>query len=324
MKQLSAICVLAVLVPAINGEQRQNGVALTNRCGVYGRVLAPSELLPNITKIELTGEKARQKAGVVNGTFEVKTVPPGSYQFRFLDDRGDVLLKRVIQVSGTGTNVVLRLPLSDAEQAIQHVVSFQALGRQPDKTALKTFQKGQQALELGDNLKSIEYFEKAAALDPKFAQAEQNLAVQLAFAGHEAEAVAHAETAYNLESNVGNGETLAILLLQTQKYSNADSLLRNLLKTAGRSPELSGWLALALIGESRLREALEYLNSLGDEWPYMHVLAARALAQTGHAAQAVSQIEEFMHAATDCERQEMEQWSKQISDATFSQFAAAR
>lgn len=317
---LLACTFLAFLSPTIHA-QPSSTLTEHSRCQVFGRVIAPVPLPETGFKIELVGPRTvpRQKTEVVNGAFEFKAVPPGVYQFRILDVSGKEVAKRAEQLSGKGDEIFVRVPLGEQDPSVANMVSLRQLGRKINENAVKAFLAGQKAVESGEILKSVEDFQNATSLDAHFAEAEGNLAVQYMLLGHEQEALLHARAAYELDPERPEiGHDLAVLLIQAKHYCEAETVLRRILKTQ-HNAELIAWLAVSLIGQSRVDEAFKYLKAAATEFPMARLLAANVLVETSAVTLAMNQVKEYMSdSASECERRQLEQWMASVSNSARS------
>ena len=318
MRCLFLACILLVFTGStILSQGPLSNVVEHPRCQVYGRVIAPAPLLETGLKIELAGAKPirRQVTNVVNGAFEFQAVPPGVYRFRVFDVSGKEILRGAEQLSGQGDEVIVRVPLREQEPSVANMISLRQLGRKIEANALKAFRAAEKAAASGEILKSIELFQNAARLDGHFAEAEGNLAVQQMLLGHEDEALLHAQAAYDLDSEVpAVGHTLAALLIHAKQYCEAETVLRRMLKSQHAPAELTGWLAVSLIGQSRIEEGFAYLKQAANEFPMVRLLAANTLVETGAVMLAVNQVREYMRSyASECERRRLERWIEGIT-----------
>jgi len=318
MKRIFLACMVAMLTRQLVRSQESSLTAVNPpRCELYGRVLTPSSLSESRLEIQLAGDKTtpRQKTKLVNGTFEFKGVPPGPYQFRILDQFGKIILQTTVQINGTGDHVLMRIPPEKREPFVGNVVSFRQLHRKIDGKAMKAFEEAERAAASGQTQKSISCYQKAISIDGNFPQAEVSLAVQYMSLGQEEEALRHAQSAYDLDSDLPEtGHTLALLLNHARRYREAETVLRFMLKTWDEVGELNGWLAVSLIGQLRTEEGLKYLGRSADEFPTARLLAANVLLETHQIDLAVVQVSEYMRSfASACERQELEQWIASVA-----------
>jgi len=263
-------------------------------------------------KIELLGitSKPLQQTRVVEGGFEFHGMPPGTYQFQVSDGSRRILLRHSEQLNGTNDRIVLRLPFPQSGSRT-NTMSLRTLVHRVPKKALEAFRAGIRATQCGDVAASIEHFQKAASMDPQFAEAETNLSIEYLRSGRLDEGIVHAQKAYQADPNLlESGHSLATSLLEAQRFQEAETVLRAMLRNWPDFDELHGLLAVSLFGQERRNtEAMAHLNLAVAEFPVARLLCARVLVRLGELDLAVKQVQEYMQAiASECERQVLERW----------------
>jgi len=310
---LSIAITLFVTAPAI-----QSATPTVDReqkpCEIWGQVAGSSRLLQEGLDIELVGldGTARQKVPILtNGNFDFKPVPAGRYQFRVTDLSGAVIYQQTKSLGDDDNFVFLIVPDARMRQAAKDTVSLYALQHKTPRRALDIFVAAQKARASGDTELSLQRLHEALLIDPDFPEAHSDLAAIYVQIGRIDEALEHAETAFKLNPQLPEaGCNFALLLVSLKRYSEAEIAARHMLGAGYYVSVLHSVLAISLIEQRKdMNEALEYLKQAVTELPFIRLLAARALAETGHRDLAVIQVKEYLQSsAHDCERPALEAW----------------
>jgi tetratricopeptide (TPR) repeat protein len=319
--------VALVLLGLMQDAQSQTQLAMNEQkpCEIWGQVAGDARRLQDGLDIELIGrdKAAKQRVHVSNnGNFDFQPVPPGGYHFRVIDRNGTLIHEQTESLGGKPTFVLLLIPDSRSEDSARNTVSFAALQHKTPARAWDAFRAAQKAGSAGDTEKCIQRLNEALSIDPDFAEAQSDLAARYAKMGRIDEALQHAEAAFSLNSALPEaGCNFALLLVSLKRYPEAETLARRLLNGPSYLPELHGVLAISLIGQRRkLDEALDHLRQAATEIPFITLLAARALAETGKATLAVDQVKAYLQSsAHECERQELEAWVSSVQSQLASQ-----
>jgi len=207
--------------------------------------------------------------------------------------------------------VILRLPYTLKEASSVNVVSLSELNRKVPQRALDAFRAGIKAVDASEVQKSLELFQKAVAIYPGYAEAEINLAVLEGSFGRREEALQHAQRAFEIDPEwVETGHTLAVLLIASKRYAQAEALSRAMLANQLAVAEMHAILAVSLIGQNgNVEEAFGHLRLAADEFPMARLLVANALVQTGRPAAAAVQVNSYLQSSIhECERLALEHW----------------
>ena len=312
-----------VLVPTLY-PQTQSAAEGQKTCAVWGQVAGDANSIRDGLDVELVrGHTARERVHVSSaGNFEFEPVPPGDYQFRVLDRSGAVVLEQSEALGGKGDFVLLLIRDPKIQTFATNTVSFARLRHKTPSRAWDAFRAAQKAANAGDIRKSVQLLSDSLTIDPDFAEAHSDLAARFAKMGRMDEALQHAQTAFGLNSELPEaGCNLALLLVTQRKYDEAELVARRLLNGHYYLPELHGVLAISLIGQQRnMAEALNHLEQAAGDIPFIRLLAARALAEFGQPALALSQVKSYLQSsAHDCERQELEAWATSVESQQKSQ-----
>jgi tetratricopeptide (TPR) repeat protein len=177
---------------------------------------------------------------------------------------------------------------------------------------------------LGNLPESIEAFKKAITIDPRFVEAEINLAMQYSKSRQAEPAIAHAQRAFEMRSGDPDAaRTLAMILLDAKQYVQIERVARLMLIKQQAVSEMHGMLAISLIGQRRnLDEAFSHLELAAKDFPIARWLVANALIEAGLPKLASVQINTYLNSSTnECERESLQSWVDSI-DQSRSTIAA--
>ena len=275
-------------------------------CSVWGQVIASEASSQSSLVVELTATKDafRERAPLIKGSFEFGAVPAGVYNLRVLDLPDQVISTRTGWLSGRGDRVVLR-PF-DARNS----VSVKSLNHHIRKEAMAAFQAAERAARDGDTQRSIEYLRKAVEVDPRFAEAQNNLAVHFSALGQDEQALSHATTAFQIDPDLADaGYTLSVLLTGAKRYEDAATVTRKVLKSRPQLSEVRALLVVNLIHLDEVQKAYHELRLAAADFPMARLLAANALIETGWRVPAWVQVNEYLRSTPpDCERRWLSAW----------------
>ena len=169
---------------------------------------------------------------------------------------------------------------------------------------------------------SVQRLDEALVIDPDFPEAHSDLAAIYAHTGRLDEAMEHAETAFKLNPQLPEaGCNFALLLVSLKRYPEAEIAARHMLSGGYYVSVLHGVLAISLIEQRKdINEALEHLKQAVTELPFVRLLAAHALAESGRPDLAVNQVKEYLRlSAHDCERPALEAWLTSVQARLMSE-----
>jgi len=271
-------------------------------------------------KIELASESAArtQTTRLVNGTFDFQLVPPGIYHVRVIDRSGQVILRRRQSVTGMGDHIVLYIPYLISEPSLAKIVSLSELNHKIARQAQNAFRAGLKAEDAGELQKSIEDFQKAVTIDPRYVQAEVNLAVQYRQGGRLEEAIAHAQRAFDISlGDPDAAHTLTMMLIGARRYAQLERVTRMMLANRQAVSEMHGLLAVSLIGQGRnFDEAFAHVGLAAENFPMVRLLIADTLVETGFPKFAAIEIKHYLQSSTnECERAQLERWVASVDQS---------
>ena len=285
-----------------------------NVCDLWGVIVSPTSSSSEGMKIKLIreGEARQQSARVIQGAFDFKSIRPGIYHFRVINHSGKVVVWKTQLLKGHDDHVVIYIPYALSDPSLKNVVSLVELNHKISRQAQNAFRAALKADEAGNLTESIEAFKKALAIEPEFAEAEINLAMQYSRSWEPEQAIAHAQRAFEIRSGDPDAaRTLAMILLRAKQYVQIERVARLMLIKQQAVSEMHGLLAISLIGQKRnLDEAFAHLELAAKNFPIARWLIANTLIETGLPNLAAVQINNYLQSSTnECERASLERWA---------------
>lgn len=285
-------------------------------CQAWGQIAGSPRILQEGLSVEVADldGKVQRKARVgIDGNFDFNsTLPPGSYQFRVTTFTGVRVLEQSKVIGGPNSFVFLVVRDPAKELAAANTVSYAGLQHKTPQRAWNAFREAQKAAAGGTTEAFIEHLLEAIRIDPDFAEAHSDLAAIYAQTGRMEEAMEHANTALSLNPQLpAAGCNFALLLVTLKRYEEAEAVSRRMLsKGTLYVSELEAALSISMIAQKKdINEAYVHLKQAVTEFPFVRLLAARALNEIGRSDLAVIQVHEYLRtAAHDCERASLEAW----------------
>jgi tetratricopeptide (TPR) repeat protein len=114
----------------------------------------------------------------MDGSFEFRDVPHGSYQLAFTDPRGAVIHETLVSVDGQSAPLIVRIPERPVDRPPAGRVSVTQLLHPPDRKARQATVAAQKRSAAGDYAGAAEDLERAVRISPDYAEAYTNLAAQ--------------------------------------------------------------------------------------------------------------------------------------------------
>jgi tetratricopeptide (TPR) repeat protein len=249
---------------------------------------------------------------VVNsdGSFEFRSVAPGTYWLRVSAGMNTVIHEEVVNIGGAGQVLSVRLSSQNsANRSAGPSISMQQLTHKVPRAAQKAYDRGQQAVRKGDQTAAAECFRQAVAADPEFVDAHNELGAAEAALGQLPQAADEFQKAINLVPDHRLAlPNLSIVLAKMKQYHEAGLVARRALKVVPGAP-MYYILAFSLIADhAEPQEALNNLQRASGEIPKAHIVAAEVLVQAGRREEAVQQLEAYLRVqpADDAERPNVE------------------
>lgn len=191
-----------------------------------------------------------------NGRFEVRGLPPGTYEVS-AEEPGYESTQATAQLEGTAPELVLYLkpPGTPAGSQTRTTISVREL--KIPATALRAFEKGLERLGKNDLAGSLGHFAKAAKAFPGYYEAYYNMAVANMRMGRKDEAMDAFQKAIDLSAGrYAKAEFgLGALLWEEGKPREAEAIIRRGLELDTASPTGRLYLGMALLALDRLEEA---------------------------------------------------------------------
>lgn len=137
--------------------------------------------------------------------------------------------------------------ISEAE-----TISVHELQQRTQSKARGSFESAKLAAKAGKHAQAIKMFEKALKVDPVFADARNDLAVELVVVGDTVRAADELQKLIQLDPRFVMAYTnLGVLLCNDKKFSDAELTVRSALKMDPSSTKANLLLAIALYGQGK-------------------------------------------------------------------------
>jgi tetratricopeptide (TPR) repeat protein len=269
---------------------------------VRGEISSDRPFLSSLT-VELAsrGEGIPERVPVnPDGSFEFRSAMSGANELRVTGAGGSVLHEEQVYISGPNDHLSVRLPNSpNASRSVEKSISIRQLQHKVPPEALKAFSKGQSAVKKGHTQEAVEQFQEALRIDPEFAEAYIDLGSERVAQGALPQAAEDFQKAVDLVPDHRLALTnLCIVLGKLKQFEEAAAVARRVLKLDPLNSSVHFILALSLIAtKGDPADALDHVQKAAVEIPLAHVAAAELLLQSGKRAEAVQQLQEYLHTA---------------------------
>jgi len=252
-----------------------------------------------------------------DGGFEFHGLAPGQYQLRLTGAAGAVVHEEPVVINGGYQNLSIQIPnLSRAALSTDATVSIRQLQHKVPAEAQKEFNKGKAASTKGQQSTALDHFQRAATIDPEFADAFNGMGVTYSARGELQQAADQFQKAIDLvPDHAWATANFSVVLYQLKLYHEASEMARRALKLNPNLAKIRYVLGLSLVNEGGDKtEALDNLQRAAPEIPRAHLLAARILEETDRREDAAKHLEEYLlvSPAHDVDRQNAEAWLKQL------------
>jgi len=319
--RVSAPLLIAILILASAGLG-QSGRDTTGTGGnhiIQGKIYFPSGKRAEGSiqvKLQSYGTGEISTFADVSGTFTFTNLSPGTYQvivnagdeYELAHDSVTIDSDLNLARSGVSLNpgtrrytvmITLQTKPSSALRTKAAVLNA-ALAEVPEN-ARTLYQKALEFENAGDNQKAIDNLKTAISLYPKFPLALNELGVQYLKIGQAGKAVDPLKSATSLNPDAFSPKlNLGIALLETQKYPEAETELREALKLAS-TPTAHMYLGLTLArlrnsneAEKELKTAIESSN---DQLSIAHYFLGGLYWQVHQYQRAADELETYLRLA---------------------------
>jgi tetratricopeptide (TPR) repeat protein len=284
---------------------------------VRGEISSATPFLSSLTvQLDPNGNSISASVPVnADGSFELRSPTPGLHELRVTTSDGTVIYQEYVNITGANQYLWVHVPGQPRpSQSAGGVVSLQQL-KIPAK-AQKAFHKGQDAAKKGNHQEAEEYFRKAVAIDPEFADAYNELGVAHVSRGELPQAAEQFQKAIDVAPEHRLAlSNLSIVLGKMKRYREAGEVARRALKVAPDLAKVRFILAVSQIAEhGDSAEALDNLQRAATEVPEARLLAADLLVQAGRREEAARQLEGYLRVLRlhDTNRHKVEAWLEQL------------
>jgi tetratricopeptide (TPR) repeat protein len=253
----------------------------------------------------------------VGGEFEFRGLTPGQYELRLTGAAGTVVHEESVLIKGGYQNLSIQMPsTSKAGRSTDATVSIRQLQHKVPGEAQKEFDRGMRASTKGDQSNAFDHFQKAARLDPEFADAFNGMGVTYVALGQLQQAVDQFQKTIDLvPDHPRAAANLSIVLCRLEHYHEAAEVARQALKLDPSLSKIRYVLGVSLVSEGADKaEALDNLQRAATEIPRAHLLVAKILEETDRREDAVTHVVEYLRSspADALDRQGVEAWLEQL------------
>ena len=291
------LCVTATalmsLLPVL-AQQRLQGPFVVRGEIVSGRPPARS------LTIEMSGAGMMPSESVsVNpdNTFELRSVTPGTYELRVVDNAGQVLHQEIVNISSPTQVLSIRVDEPpDANRSAGGVISLQQLRHKVPPKARKAFDDGEQALSKGDLAKARTSFQDALSIDPEFADAHNELGGVEAGLNHLPEAAEQFQKAIDLVPEHPLAvHNLSVALAKMDRLQEAAQAARHALQIDPSDGRMHYIIAVSLLQEHGATEEVttEFERAVSSVRA-AHIILAKLLANQGRVTEAREHLETYL------------------------------
>jgi tetratricopeptide (TPR) repeat protein len=175
-------------------------------------------------------------------------------------------------------------------------ISIKRLNHKIPGKAAKEYEKGSHLRETRKLEGALSHFQKALQIDPEFVEAANDIGVTYADLNRPADAQAAFEKTIKIDPQYWSGYfNLAIIDLAGGHFADAERAARSAMDLNRAGSRTRVVLGMALVIQDKFSdEAINLLESTGEEYPQAHLFLARALAGKGKKDMARKQIQLFL------------------------------
>jgi tetratricopeptide (TPR) repeat protein len=297
-------------LPGIGSSRVDPGSGLVHGQIYGGDALTSSLMVELVAQDRISPARASLEP---DGSFEFRGLPAGSYQLRLTGAGGRIAYQESVLVTGGYQNISVQVPpKKKITTGADSVVSIRQLQHKIPARAQKEYDKGKAASIKGDQLAALDHFQKAADMDPAFADAFNGIGVTDMAMGQFQQAADQFRKAIDLvPDHLGAVANLSVVLCRLDQYHESELMARRALKLDPGLMKVRYVLGFNLLIEGLDKaEALDNLQRAASEIPKARLLSAQILADSGRNADAAEQIEEYLRSASGdgMDRQKIEAW----------------
>ncbi len=231
-----------------------------------------------------------------NGDFQIEGVSDGNYQLTITDHQGRRIQQQLVHVDSSGTSIEVRLPSEKHDAPPSGSVTFAELNHKVPRKARNELKAAEEARSQGDHQNSMLHLEKALRIDPDFAAAHNDLAMDYMSLHRFENALTELERAEKLDPAAEVIEiNRAACLLEMGRLKDAESAARRSVQINGTSPRSRFALGLVLVNERKFTpEAIDNLLLASRSMPAARLVAAQIFADKGQVTDAREQLHLYL------------------------------
>jgi hypothetical protein len=187
-----------------------------------------------------------------DGDFHMTGVEVGDYRLIVTDRQGGVIYEQLLHIDKSGAPIEVRLPSSSRATAPAGTVTFASLRHKVPKQAVREYKAAVEARHHADGEAALAHLLKAVAIDPDFAAAHNDIAVQYVERKRFDNALAELEKAEALDpTSIAVQLNRALCLARMGRFVEAESPARRAVQLDGGSPRSRYLLQLIVRAENR-------------------------------------------------------------------------
>jgi tetratricopeptide (TPR) repeat protein len=250
----------------------------------------------------------------LDGSFEIRDVPSGTYQVSVENSRGEVIWHDLVPVAPGVTPLIIELDHGVREQTRTGTVSITRLRQKPTPAAVHELRLGEKASGQRRLRESIEHLQRAVQLAPEMQDARNNLGAKYLQSGDYEAARRELEAAVELdpEASIPHAN-LALAMLALSRPGEAESEARLALRRDPLSAAANFAAGAALNQQGKSDEALRFLERASEQVPPALLIEARILLARSQTSEAVAKLRSYLSRPGVSQRVEVTGWLDALS-----------
>ena len=221
-----------------------------------------------------------------DGSFRLRAVADGSYEFIVRNAFGDSVAQQFVNVAGVPLTLTIRLTESAGAKApppgAGAVVAAGVLAHPPSGKALKLAESALRLSAEGNHGRAATELQKAIALSPDYAEARNNLGAQYLYLKRYLEAAEQLEAAVHIAPSSQAYANLSLAYSMTNRAADAESAARRAVALDASNPRSHFRLGAVLADRPSTRdEAIRELRIAASRIPSAYGLLARLYLDAG-------------------------------------------
>ena len=202
-----------------------------------------------------------------DGTFELRDVSTGTYDIRIVTQAGVVLRTDYTVLAPYTATLTLKLPSSGHPQPPSGSISVAELKHHVNKKARHELQLALKAKEQRDRAAEMEHLDHAIEIDPDYAEAYQERAVEYLAEKDPEKALPELQQIARIHPGLAEVHSnLAIILLQLNRAGEAENEAKAALRLNPELPKAQYLLAVSLVRQRRISVDEFRRSAIAKQW----------------------------------------------------------